>query len=176
MSYSKKVETTIVLNLVPLLAFCSITLVKLSDRPGHGSLLNEEIKNAIRANVGNDTSEEAIIRFSLSLTAELLELSEKNAVRQGKANCVGYAQLYSDICNYGFRISHKANCRAHAVVGLAKVHGININTIATHLIPWRKNFFKDHDFVEISTPTMHLFIDPSAYDVLGNPLRQELDD
>ena len=164
----------IALCLIPLWAFCSITLVKLNDRPRHDSWLNEEIKNTISARITADTSEEAIIRFSLYLTAELLEFSEKNAIAKGKANCVGYAQLYSDICNYCFRVSHKPNCHAKPVVGLVKIGGININTIAIHLIPWRKNFFKDHDFVEITTPTKHLYIDPSVYDVLGNSLRQNL--
>ncbi len=176
MSCRNRVKTIVALSLIPLLAFCSVKLVKLNDRPSHACWLNEDIRNAIRANVGSDTSEDAIIQFSLFLTAELLEFSEKNSVSEGKANCIGYAQLYSDICNYGFRISHKAGCHAHAVVGLTKVYGININTIVTHLIPWHKNFFKDHDFVEISTPTKHLFIDPSTFDVLGNSLRQEVDD
>ena len=52
-AFSKRIKTAavIALCLIPLWALCSITLVKLNDRPRHDSWLNEEIKNTICAKV-----------------------------------------------------------------------------------------------------------------------------
>ena len=111
-------------------------------------------------------SDEEIVKYSLDLTAELLRFTRVNALKDGKANCVGYAQLCSNICNYAFAGSH-SKARTKPVVGYIEICGIDMCKVAYFLAPAKdKNFVKDHDFVEYHHQDgTTSFFDPSIYDV-----------
>ena len=91
--------------------------------------------------------------------------SEKNCLEKGEANCVGYAVLCSNICNYALSINN-STARTKPVVGYIKICGINICDLAQSLVsPEYKNFVKDHDFVEYYKEGQEsTFFDPSLYD------------
>lgn len=63
-------------------------------------------------------------------------------------HCVGYAQVYSTICNYAFKVNNIKGS-AKPVVGIVKWNGINLNYFSRFLPSRWENFTKDHDFVEI---------------------------
>lgn len=88
-------------------------------------------------------------------------------IPNGKANCVGYAQLTSAIINYAFQVK-KLPYMAKPVVGKVYLFGINLNNVAQKILPQRHSpFFKDHDFVEIDLEDKIIFIDSSLQDLTG---------
>ena len=136
------------------------SLVKIGDRPIQNISLTSEQKKEIKM-----WEKDKIVDNSLSMTCDMLTFSKKNEISHGKANCVGYAQFYSAICNYAFQ-THHVNGKAKPVVGYIKIGGLNICNIAQHLAPNKKwkNFTKDHDFVEVTINGKTKYIDPSIYD------------
>ena len=142
-----------------------ISFVKTSDRGATHDYFLEELKGRIKAETAGYSDEE-IVKYSLNLTAELLRFTRVNTLKNGKANCVGYAQLCSNICNYAFAARH-SKARTKPVVGYIEVCGINMCKIAFSLAPAKdKNFVKNHDFVEYHHQDgMTSFFDPSIYDV-----------
>jgi hypothetical protein len=142
-----------------------ISFVKTSDRGMTHDYFPEELKGRIKSETAGYSDEE-IVKYSLDLSAEMLRFTRVNALKDGKANCVGYAQLCSNICNYAFAACH-SKARTKPVVGTIMVCGIDVCKVAYSLAPAKdKNFVKDHDFVEYrhqdETTT---FFDPSIYDV-----------
>lgn len=147
-----------------LLFFAAIiSLVKVSDRPIQSVNLSNELKKEIQLWEG--TEDDLVIK-SLEKTAHLLEFSQKNDIKNGKANCVGYAQLCSAICNYAF-LAHHVDGHAKPVVGYLKVGGVNLCDLAKAIAPSKKwkNFVKDHDFVEVTINGKTQYIDPSLSEV-----------
>ena len=142
-----------------------ISFVKTSDRGATHGYFPEELKGRIEAETAGYSDEE-IVEYSLDLTAEMLRFTRENSLRDGKANCVGYAQLCSNICNHAFAANH-SKARTKAVVGTIKVCGIDMCKVAYSLAPAKdKNFVKDHDFVEYRHRDGRTsFFDPSIYDV-----------
>ena len=142
-----------------------ISFVKTSDRGATHDYFPEELKGRIKAETAGYSDEETV-KYSLNLTAELLRFTRVNALKDGKANCVGYAQLCSNICNYAFAACH-SKARTKPVVGYIEVCGIDMCKIAYFLAPAKdKNFVKDHDFVEYRhRDGTTSFFDPSIYDV-----------
>ena len=142
-----------------------ISFVKTSDRDATYNYFPEELKGRIKSETAGYSDEE-IVKYSLDLSAELLRFTRVNALKDGKANCVGYAQLCSNICNYAFAARH-SKARTKPVVGYIEVCGIDMCKIAYFLAPAKdKNFVKDHDFVEFRHQDgMTSFFDPSIYDV-----------
>ena len=146
--------------------FMSFTLVKTGDRPKTYTLpqlLQEKVEQDTR---GMDV--EQIIDYSLDLTASRLKFSRCNDVNNGKANCVGYAQLCADICNQAL-VLNGISGHAKPVVGYVKSIGIYWCDVLQAVAPNDnfKNFVKDHDFVEVATDSRTYYFDPSIYDVLG---------
>lgn len=88
-------------------------------------------------------------------------------IPNGKANCVGYAQLTSAIINYAFQVK-KLPYMAKPVVGKVYLFGIDLNNVAQKILPKKhRPFFKDHDFVEINLGDKTVFIDSSLQDLTG---------
>ena len=164
----KKVIRNVAIGMAVMIAvvvLMPISFVKTSDR---GTTLNyfpEELKGRIKAETVGFSDDE-IVENGLDLTAELLRFTRENSLRVGKANCVGYAQLCSNICNYASANCH-STARTKPVVGTIKVCGIDVCKLAYSLAPARhKNFVKDHDFVEYHhRDGTTSFFDPSIFDV-----------
>jgi hypothetical protein len=138
-------------------------LVKSQDRGVSSGLLSKEIKERIKQECNESDPEECAI-YGMKLTCELLRFTEKNDVKNGKANCVGYAQLCSEICNYALLQNGHSN-RVKPVVGYVTFYGINLCSILQIIVPKEyKNFVKDHDFVELKLENKLKYFDASLYD------------
>ncbi len=157
-----------ILIIVSLLIFlCSFTLVKTHNRSRLYTLPMSFKTQIARGTKG--MTEKQIIDYSLDLTAKTLQFDWKNDIPNGKANCIGYAQLCAAICNHALK-SNGYKCRAKPVVGYIEDCGINLCEALKVIMPsnhW-KSFVKDHDFVELSYGGKTYYFDPSIYDVLGN--------
>lgn len=157
----KVIALCIVLISALALSAQSVSFQKIADRPQTVSILTNFQKQRIREETKGMT-EKQIMDYSLKTTSKMLSFSKKNNISKGKANCIGYAKLCSDICNYAF-YENQIKASAKPVVGYIKILGFNVHPVVQKLTPESmKNFVKDHDFVEI-TPN-HTFIDPSLYD------------
>lgn len=142
----------------------SLTLVKNADRPVTTNLLTCSQKTQIRLDCKN-MPESEIMNYSLKQTADWLTFSTKNNINQGKANCVGYARLCSDVYNYASMINRYSS-KAKPVVGYVELFGVNINNIVKYLSPTKKwkNFVKDHDFVQFNINGKIYYDDPMLYE------------
>ena len=151
--------------MIAVVVFMPISFMKTGDRGMTHDYFPEELKGRIKSETAGYSDEE-IVKYSLDLTAELLRFTRANALKDGKANCVGYAQLCSNICNYAFAACH-SKARTKPVVGTIMVCGIDVCKVAYSLAPAKdKNFVKDHDFVEYRhRDGKTSFFDPSIYDV-----------
>ena len=138
-------------------------LVKTENRGYSGFILSSEIKDRIFIDNPQGDYKDAI-KYSLRLTSELLRFTEKNNMGEGKANCVGYAQLCSAICNNVLELNNLPY-RSMPVVGYVTCLGVNICPILQRIVPKNyKNFVKDHDFVELNTDSYCIYFDASLYD------------
>lgn len=154
----------VMLMLVVLLT--SFTLIKTGDRQKTFTL-TQSMKVKVEAETkGMDV--EQIIDYSLKLTVARLQFSRYNDIKNGKANCIGYAQLCASICNQAL-VTNRINGQAKPVVGYIESIGINWCDVLKAVAPKDsyKNFVKDHDFVELDTDSKTFYFDPSIYDVLG---------
>ena len=143
----------------------SFTLVKTGDRQKNW-VLSPKLAERVAAET-NGMNVEQIIDYSMRLTASRLQFSRYNDIPNGKANCVGYAQLCAAICNQAL----KTNCiqgYARPVVGYIESIGINWCEVLKAIAPKTtyKNFVKDHDFVELTTASKVYHFDPSLHDIL----------
>jgi len=164
-SLNKKV-TIVAATLIMLLVFTSFVLVKEHNRTTKYRLNNKLVERTRIETKGMDVH--GIIQYSLDLTSAKLRFSRYNDIENGKANCVGYAKMCAEICNYGLR-ANNIDGSAHSVVGHIESGGINWCKVAQSLCTKQshKNFVKNHDFVELTTKTDIYMFDPSMYDVLG---------
>lgn len=148
-------------------AWASISLRKLKDRSVNYELTSD-LKNDIQKETKGFTCHE-IYKYSLTKTSEILSFSSTNNLRNGKANCVGYAQMCASVANYSFAVNqHK--CKAKPVVGYVMLWGVNLCNVLICFMPsekW-KNFVKDHDFVEFSGDGDSFYADASFYDLFFN--------
>ena len=151
--------------IIAVVVLMPISFVKTSDRGATHDYFPKELKGGIKSETAGYSDEE-IVKYSLDLTAELLRFTRANALKEGKANCVGYAQLCSNICNYAFAACH-SKARTKPVVGTIVICGVDVCKVAYFLAPAKdKNFVKDHDFVEYHHQDgTTSFFDPSIYDV-----------
>lgn len=162
-----KHKILIILMIVVLFVLSSFSLVKTHNRVQTYQLSITMVKEVNRQTKG--MTEKQIIDYSLNLTAEKLQFSKRNNIASGKANCVGYAQLCSAICNQAL-MNNRYKCKAKPVVGYITDSGINLCKFFKSIAPnkhWQ-NFVKDHDFVELQINNKIYYFDPSIYDVLGN--------
>jgi hypothetical protein len=113
-------------------------------------------------------SADQIIKTAVSVTAQSLsyKASPGNnnpnfAFRYGRANCVGYALLFSSTCNYLFtKFGYHDEWKATPVVGQLYVGNINVHSYLSDPL------FSDHDFsiVTNSTTQIAIGIDPTVHD------------
>lgn len=153
-------------SLTLFVAAFPLTLVKNGDR--HSSYTLPEPLSVQISDETKGMDLEQIVDYSLSLTASELRFSIKNDINNGKANCVGYAQLCAAICNQAMAINGiEGNSRP--VTGYIESYGINWCKVLESISPKTsyKNFVKDHDFVELTAETRRYYFDPSIYDALG---------
>lgn len=89
-------------------------------------------------------------------------------MKNGKANCVGYAQYSAALLNAAFRYKWLSSS-AWAAVGQVHLYGVNMHSIAMAIMPGgMKAIFKDHDFVEVRLENdAILIIDTSLQDLFG---------
>ena len=163
----KKIVIIIAIVALLMVVWSSFRLVKTHDR-AKGYTLPKPLRTTVVEQT-KGMSETQIIDYSLALTAQELQFAEKNDIANGKANCVGYAQLCSAICNQALAANGYSN-RSKPVVGYVKNCGINICPVIKAIAPnshWQ-NFVKDHDFVELKIGDIIYYFDPSIYDILGN--------
>lgn len=94
---------------------------------------------------------EEIIDIAKNQTNRRLKFSKKtssnnpnNLIKNGKANCVGYASLFCSIGNHLIKTKNLDNkFRFNHLIGELDFLGINLHQFTTN------SFFKDHDFNEI---------------------------
>lgn len=151
----KKILIIVSVIIVFALLNSRFDLKKTNNRQYNPVPLSKELKERIKNDIVTMDDASSIVRYSCSLTAELLEFSKHNDIPNGKANCVGYAQLSSTICNYAFSIfdgddKSIKSCKAHPVVGTVHYFHINLNKLSQIVLPHKyRPFFKDHDFMEV---------------------------
>ena len=160
------------MSLIVLSVLCVVILLVNSLKP---VMTNERYKTyklpeklsieIIRETVDLDGNQ--LQSYSIRKTADLLRFSQRNNIADGKANCVGYAQLCAAIYNCGAK-AHKISGYARPVVGYIEIGPLNICSIARSIAPRKwKNFVKDHDFVEFTIDKDIFYADASVYDVIG---------
>lgn len=161
--WKKKYFIIVSILLFIVVSYNGFGLVKSKDRPSRYSQLTQQIKNRIK-NECKETDPEKCAKYSLELTSEMLSFSIKNDIKNGKANCVGYAILCSWICNYALKVNH-LDCKSKPVVGYVTFYGVNLCDVLKAIVPkGYKNFVKDHDFVELELDDKVMLFDASLYD------------
>lgn len=147
------------------LIWSSLSLSKIGNRsnPYH---LTQALQSEIREEASGMTAEE-IRLYSIKKTSSLLSFSVKNDLSNGKANCVGYAQMCASISNCAFK-ANGINASAKPVVGYVMFYGINLCNVLKWCMPTKRweNFVKDHDFVEYHIDGQTIYCDASAYDLI----------
>ena len=137
------------LAIVCVVFISQIQLEKERYRPTQEYALTSDIKDRI-CQITSDNPIE-VIKASNDLCCDLLSFSAKNDIPNGKANCVGYAQLSSAIINYAFNLN-EIPYKARPVVGQVCCFGINLTALSQKILPKKhRSFFKDHDFVEVDS-------------------------
>lgn len=109
-----------------------------------------------------------LIRFCCDYTCKRLSFHHSNDLKNGKANCVGYAQYTSEVLNHAFRMKG-LSLKSRPVVGRVHLYGVNLHPILLSILPKsQSSFFKDHDFVEIVfKDDSKRYIDTSLQDLTG---------
>lgn len=144
-----------------------IKLEKYSDRDIVGCTLKSDLKEYIIARYDSLDAPHEIIGECSKLVCESLSFTAKNDIKNGKANCVGYAQLTSATTHYAFQIKNLPY-KAKPVVGKVYLFGIDLNNISQKILPLKyRPFFKDHDFVEIDLGDKILYVDSTLHDLIG---------
>lgn len=166
-----KIKIAFMLFLLSLFLF-RLELVKQYDRPGSVEI-PDSIKNELIINTSN-LSEIEIINYCVDITANLLEFSFKqdSLFKHNifKAHCVTYAKVCASLCNEAFK-ANNIKAEAKPVVGYIKCFGINLCKWYYSLNTKHKNFFKDHDFVEIQGINYTIYVDPCLKDLINNDLK-----
>ncbi|WP_347294077.1 hypothetical protein [uncultured Duncaniella sp.] len=153
------------LAIVCVVFISQIQLEKERYRPTQEYALTSDIKDRI-CQITSDNPIE-VIKASNDLCCDLLSFSAKNDIPNGKANCVGYAQLSSAIINYAFNLN-EIPYKARPVVGQVCCFGINLTALSQKILPKKhRSFFKDHDFVEVDLGNKIIYTDSSLQDLIG---------
>ncbi|MDE6561482.1 MAG: transglutaminase-like domain-containing protein [Muribaculaceae bacterium] len=141
-----------------------LSLKKIRERDYNPVILSKEFKQKIAADTKGRNDME-IVSYCNQKTQELLTFStrceEFNDKRKTKMHCVGYARVFSTICNYAFSVNGIKG-RAKPVVGYVYYNGMNLNEYSSLLPEKWKNFTKDHDFAEVKlSDGKTIFVDPT---------------
>lgn len=111
-------------------------------------------------------SSEKMLKNSLMFTANHLDFSSEVvdpdpniSIKEGKANCIGYAAMFANIYSQNSPRNHEVK---HCV-GKISLLGIDLHSKIDH------PFFKDHDFnLIIDTETGDsTLVDPTLYEYFG---------
>ena len=155
----------------------SMGLVKKHNR--YGSITIPQFQKEIIKSKTKNMSKDEIIDYSVKLTAKTLKFSDKCSPvtfnKETNAHCVLYAKVLASVCNYAFQVNH-INATAHPVVGDVTLSGINLCSLVSSVFSFNtklKNFTKDHDFVEIKSPTSDIYVDACIYDLLHVFIKQK---
>ena len=167
----KRNRTTLIIIaffvLFAVFSFETLSLEKTTNRNIAEYALSQKLKDRIKDEIDCISAEHEIIQYSCDLTGQLLKFDKKNDIASGKANCIGYAQLTSAICNYAFMLQGLPY-KARPVVGQVFCFGINLTALSQKVLPAKhRPFFKDHDFVEIDLGNGFYYVDSSLQDVIG---------
>ena len=136
-------------------SLASLRLHKSANRPLLASLLTNEIKQDVKSKT-KGMSETEIVNYAISRTAQEYKFSRKT-------NCMHYARLCSDICNYSFTFNGYKS-KAHPVVGYVTCWGIDVCKLLYGIT--HDTFVKDHDFTEVNLQDRTIYVDASAYDLI----------
>lgn len=170
-----KIAFVFLFLLVPILLMGNLTYCP-SGMRNDNIRLSHDLQQEIREKTKGMSTEE-IVAYSNKLTYKLLRFSPVSRLGTTIDNkgvtpthCVGYARVYSSICNYAFRINCK-DAKCLHVVGTMKVNSVDICknvSYAFKLMGHRKAylFTKDHDFCKIISNGKSQYVDPSISDVL----------
>lgn len=144
-----------------------LKLEKVKDRDMAAYVLSAELKKRVEEScVGTDNPQDIIENCS-EMVCGMLTFSAKNHIAEGKANCVGYAQLTAAIINHAFQ-TKQLPYHAKPVVGKVYLFGIDLNNVAQKILPDKyRPFFKDHDYVEINLGERIIYKDTSLQDFSG---------
>lgn len=167
-------KITILFLLLTSVIFCLdaeiLSLRKIQDRVYNPVSLSKEFKLRIAGDTRGMKDME-IVRYCNKKTQELLTFSTKceefDDRRKTKMHCVGYARVFSTICNYAFSVNGIKGI-AKSVVGHVYLNGMNLNDYSSLLPEKWKNFTKDHDFAEIKlSDGKTIYVDPTL-DIIQN--------
>ena len=167
-------KITIIFLLLSSVIFCLnadvLSLKKIRNRVNNPVSLSKEFKQKIAADTKGMKDME-IVRYCNKKTQELLTFSTKcekfDDRRKTKMHCVGYARVFSTICNCAFS-ANGIKGRAKPVVGYVYYNGMNLNEYSSLLPEKWKNFTKDHDFAEVKlSDGKTIFVDPTL-DIIQN--------
>ena len=155
----------------------SMGLVKKHNR--YGSITIPQFQKEIIKSKTKNMSKDEIIDYSVKLTAKTLKFSDKCSPvtfnKETNAHCVLYAKVLASVCNYAFQVNH-INATAYPVVGDVTLSGFNLCSLVSSVLSFNnrlKNFTKDHDFVEIKSPTSDIYVDACIYDLLHVFIKQK---
>lgn len=162
----KKIIIAIIILIGVAILFMSMAIPDLRKeryRDYNPVAMSESLKSEIKTETNNLTTYD-IVAYSKDKTRKLLRFGTTcepfNDRKVTKMHCVGYAQVYSTICNYAFQINNIKG-EARPVVGIVKWNGINLNYFSKFLPKKWENFTKDHDFVEVRYENYVIYVDPT---------------
>lgn len=163
-----KIIVTILICLgcvISLISQIELEKERIRNTPAH--TITPDLKTSIEKICNTSDPLEKTINECSELVCERLSFSAINDIPNGKANCVGYAQLTSAVINYAFQVK-KLPYKAKPVVGKVYLFGIDLNNVAQKLLPKKhRSFFKDHDFVEVGLGDKTIYLDTSLQDLTG---------
>ena len=150
-----------------------VRLEKIADRPLNHSYFLTDCQKQDVCNY-NSVFDKSIISTVDDYVKNKLEFGYRNDIQNGKANCVGYSQLWVNTYNYITR-NLKNSPTARPVVGIGYLciagYKINLNVFLMSIVPSKhKNFIKNHDFVELEFQEQKYYFSPSIEDVFGNSI------
>lgn len=135
-------------------------------------LNDQKMIDKLRKEKGDkELSIEQIIDLSQKLTTSQLRFTSgkassnpNNILKSRKANCIGYAALFSAITDFLIKDANlSTEYKVSHLVGTLDYMGENLNEKFNH------PFFKDHDFnaIEVLQTGEKIYVDPSVSDYLG---------
>ena len=148
-----------------------LSLKKIRERDYNPVIMSKEFKQKIAADTKGMKDME-IVRYCNKKTQDILTFSTKSEKfddrKKTKMHCVGYARVFSTMCNYAFSVNGIKG-RSKPVVGYVYLNGMNLNEYSSLLPEKWKNFTKDHDFAEVklSDGKTTIYADPTL-DIIQN--------
>lgn len=134
----------------------------------------QELESEIRIQLETKNAKlsiKEIIKFAQIKTSEKLYFSKTKTARdpniiikEGKANCVGYAALFNSIAQFMLKSQQlEQQYQVNHLVGKIDLWGVDLHQL------FDASFFKDHDYNEIiNLETGHtIYIDPIVSDYLA---------